>query len=337
MPHRKPELTITSRLLIKAASATERWRPATQWVVALASLALVCAADFMTGTQASLMFLYLLVAGLAAWSVGEREGLLFGSLVAVGGGTVHHFQHVLHPEHAVTITTELWNLFARIVTTGLVVILVSGMHGALRLERWRASTDGLTGVLNKASFHERMARRIAAARGTGQGFILCYMDLDGFKQVNDRHGHSAGDDVLRLFANAAVDAIREDDLFARIGGDEFVALLNIPSTDEGDHVASLVHRRISTILDRTCLPVSCSMGALVATADELDPLEAAIQYADSLMYEVKRAGKAALRVGRIDPERSLTAPDCLEIETGMAAIVGTNRHYRVMEGDRRAA
>jgi diguanylate cyclase (GGDEF)-like protein len=337
MPHRKPELAITSRLLIKAASATERWRPATQWAVALTSLALVCAADFVTGTQASLMFLYLLVAGLAAWSVGEREGLLFGLLVAVGGATVHHLQHILHPEHAVPVTTELWNLFARIVTTGLVVILVSGMHGALRLERWRASTDGLTGVLNKASFHRQMAKRLAAARDTDRGFILCYMDLDGFKQVNDRHGHSAGDDVLRIFANAAVDAIRADDLFARIGGDEFVALLSIPSTDDGDHVASLVHRRISTILGRTGLPVSCSMGALVATADELDPLEAAIQFADSLMYEVKRSGKAALRVGRVDPERSLIAPDCLEIETGMAATRGTNPDYRVMESDRRAA
>ena len=337
MPYRKPELAITSRLLIRAASATERWRPATQWMVALASLVIVCAVDFVTGTQASLMFLYLLVAGLAAWSVGEREGLLFGLLVAVGAAAVHHFQHALHPEHAVAVTTELWNLFARIVTTGLVVILVSGMHGALRLERWHAATDGLTGVFNKASFHTRIAERVAAARGTDQGFILCYMDLDGFKQVNDRHGHSAGDDILRLFANAAVEAIREHDLFARIGGDEFVALLNIPSIGDGDHVASLVHRRISTILSRTGLPVSCSMGALVATADQLDPLEAAIQFADSLMYEVKHSGKAALRVGRIDPAKSLTAPDCLEIESGMAAIGGPNRRNRVMESDRRAA
>jgi len=337
VPHRKPELTIASRLLIKAASATERWHPLTQWMIALASLALVCAIDFVTGTQASLMFLYLLVAGLATWSVGEREGILFGLLVAVGGATVHHVQHVLHPEHAVPATTELWNLFARIATTGLVVTLVNGMHGALRLERWRASTDGLTGVLNKASFHDRMARRVVAARGTGQGFILCYMDLDGFKQVNDRHGHSAGDGILRLFANAAVDAIREDDLFARIGGDEFVALLNIPSPTEGDHVAALVHNRISTILARTGLPVSCSMGALVATAEELEPLESAIQFADSLMYEVKRAGKAALRVGRIGPDRSLTTPECLEIESGMESIARSIGQNRVMENDRRAA
>jgi len=337
VPHRQPEMTLTSRLLIRAASATERWRPATQWSVAFASLTSTVLLDYVTGTQASLMFLYLFIAAGAAWSFGEHKGLVFAFLVALSGASVRHFQYLTHPEHSVALATELWNLFARVLTTGMVVILVSGMRTALRLERWRASTDGLTGVLNKASFHERMAKRVARLRGTEAGFILCYMDLDGFKQVNDRHGHSAGDDILRLFANAAVDAIRENDLFARIGGDEFVALLSIPCVEEGDHVASLVHRRLSIILAKTGLPVSCSMGALVATADQLDPLEAAVQLADSLMYEVKHTGKAALRVGRVDPERALIAPDRLEIETGMAAKKGEATRSDVMENDRRAA
>jgi diguanylate cyclase (GGDEF)-like protein len=335
--NRQPELTLTSRLLIKAASATERWRPAKQWSIALGSLGAVCAIDTITGVQVALMFLYLLVAGLAAWSFGERKGLLFGLLVAGTGAAIRHFQYLWHPEHALTPATELWNLFARVLTTSLVVVLVSGMRMALQMERWRASTDGLTGALNQASFHERMTQVVAEARGTDRGFILCYMDLDGFKQVNDRHGHSVGDDVLRTFARAANDAIRDRDLFARIGGDEFVALLSIPTTEDGDHVASLVHRRISAILARTGLPVSCSMGALVATADQLDPLDAAIQLADSLMYEVKRSGKAALRVGRIDPEKGLVAPNCFEIETRMAAIAAFNARSDVMVTDRRAA
>lgn len=337
MPHRKPQLTPTSRLLIRVASATEHWRPATQWTVAFASLAGVCTLDLMTSIEVSLALLYLLVAGLAAWSFGERKGLLFGLLVATSGATIRHLQLSLPAEQAASAGAELWNIFARVLTTAMVVALVSGIRVALQLERWRASIDGLTGVLNKASFHRRTARTIANARGTNRGFILCYMDLDGFKQVNDRHGHSAGDAILRLFANAAVDAIRERDLFARIGGDEFVALLSIPSIADGDHVATLVHRRISAILAKTGLPVSCSMGALVATADQLDPLEAAVQFADSLMYEVKRSGKAALRIGRIDPDRGLIAPDCLQIETGMATIPSHARRSDAMLSDRRAA
>lgn len=330
-------MTLTSRLLIKAASATERWHPTTRWIVAFGSLSATAALDFASGTQATLMFLYLLIAGGAAWSFGESKGLGFACLIAATSAMVRHLEYAHHPEHAVAAATELWNLFARLLTTGMVVVLVSGMRTALRMERWRASIDGLTGVLNKASFQDRIASRVARMRGTDAGFILCYMDLDGFKQVNDRHGHSAGDDILRIFAHAAVDAIREDDLFARIGGDEFVALLSIPATTDGDHVASLVHRRISAILGKTGLPVSCSMGALVATADQLEPLEAAVQLADSLMYEVKRSGKAALRVGRIDLGHVLTAPDSLEIETEMAAILRTGPRSDVMENERRAA
>jgi diguanylate cyclase (GGDEF)-like protein len=337
VPHQKPELTLTSRLLIKAAGATEFWRPITQWSVAILSLATVLAVDFLTGTQATLIFLYLLIAGFAAWSLGERKGLVFAILIALAATTLRHFQYLDHPERALKGATEAWNGLARLLSFSLVVVLVSGMRTALQLERWRASTDGLTGVLNKASFHQQMTAAVAAGRNGDLAFILCYMDLDGFKQVNDRYGHSAGDDILRLFANAAVDAIRDKDLFARIGGDEFVALLTIPTKHDGDHVAALVHHRISTILAKTGLPVSCSMGALVATATQLEPLEAAVQLADSLMYEVKRSGKNALRVGRIDPTKALIAPDCLEIKSDLAPSATIAPRSGVIVADRRAA
>jgi diguanylate cyclase (GGDEF)-like protein len=337
MPHRQPELTFTSRLLLKAAGATERWTPPTQWTVAFVSLLAVCALDMVSGARVMPLFFYLLVAGLAAWSFGERKGALFGLLVSMSGVTVRHFQVAADPHLAIVPMTEIWNLIARVLTTSLVVVLVSGMRSAVRLERWRASTDGLTGVLNKSAFQERMTTAVAAARGTQRAFILCYMDIDGFKQVNDRHGHSAGDEILRLFASAAVDAIRDGDLFARIGGDEFVALINIPAIGQGDHVATLVHRRISDILAKTGLPVSCSMGALLATAGELQPIEAAVQLADSLMYEVKRSGKSALRVGRIDPAKGLIAPDFLRIESDSAGLTSFGNRSCVMAPDRRAA
>jgi len=335
VPHRQPELTLTSRLLIRAAGTTEAWRPLTQWTVALVSLATVLLLDAIMGTQITFAFLYLLAAGFAAWSLGERQGLLFGLLVAAGGTIVRHFQYLGHPELFVTVAAEAWNALARLLSVSLVVVLVSGMRAALRLERWRASTDGLTGVLNKASFHQKMAA--AVARGGDGAFILCYMDLDGFKLVNDRHGHSAGDEILRLFANAAVDVIRGQDLFARIGGDEFVALLSIHAPEDGDHIAGLVHERLSGILARTGLPVTCSMGALIATASQLEPLEAAVRLADSLMYEVKQGGKAALRIGRVDPRKTLVAPDCLQIQTDMVASIPLRKGTGVIGDDRRAA
>ena len=337
VPHRRPELTPTSRLLINIAGATERWRPLTQWGVAFGSLVLICAIDFVSGPQVTLTFLYLLVAGLGAWTFGELRGALFGLLATISGAAVRHLELWQHPEHAIAPATELWNVFARILTTGIVVALVSGMRSAIQLERWRASTDGLTGVLNKESFNRRMAEAIAAARGTKRAFVLCYMDLDGFKQVNDRHGHGAGDRILQLFADGAVAAIREGDLFARIGGDEFVALLAIPTVADGDHVASIVHRRISAILAQTGLPVSCSMGALVATAAQLEPLDAAVQLADSLMYRVKMSGKAALHTGRIDPAKALETPDKLEIPSELVPVSFLGNRSGFIVADRRSA
>jgi len=154
MPHRQPELTLTSRLLLKAAGATERWTPPTQWTVAFVSLLAVCALDMVSGARVMPLFFYLLVAGLAAWSFGERKGALFGLLVSLSGVTVRYFQMSADPHLA--MVPELWNLFARVLTASLVVVLVSGMRSAIQLERWRASTDGLTGVLNKSAFQERM-------------------------------------------------------------------------------------------------------------------------------------------------------------------------------------
>lgn len=163
------------------------------------------------------------------------------------------------------------------------------------------------------------------------------MDLDGFKQINDRYGHNAGDRILRLFADGAVATIRDGDLFARIGGDEFVAMLAIPTVADGEHVASLVHGRISAILTQTGLPVSCSMGALVATAAQLEPLDAAVQLADSLMYKVKLSGKAALHVARVDQSKALVAPDSLEIRSDLAPVSFLGNRPGLIVMDRRSA
>lgn len=326
-----------SRLMIKAAGKSESWSPIQQWITALMSLALVLTLDAITSAQVTLVVFYLMVAGFAAWSLGERKGLLFAILVVTGGATIRHMQYAAHPGHGVPAATEAWNVLARGGATMLVVLLVSGMRSALQLERWRASTDGLTGVLNKASFHRHVMAKVEAARGSNAGFVLCYMDLDGFKLVNDRYGHSAGDEILRLFANAAVDAIREDDLFARIGGDEFVAMMAVPHIDDGDRVASIAHNRLTAILASTGLPVTCSMGAVIASADQMNPIEAAIQLADALMYEVKKSGRDALRVGRIDPTKIAPQQNSLEIQSDVAASAHNAADSALMVRDRRAA
>jgi diguanylate cyclase (GGDEF)-like protein len=109
-------------------------------------------------------------------------------------------------------------------------------HAALALA---ARTDGLTGCLNHAAMQDTLRREIERCRRTGHGLSLALVDLDDFKQVNDRHGHQAGDEVLKHVGAALRDSVRAYDVVARYGGDEFAII----AMDAGEDVAAAVVAR----------------------------------------------------------------------------------------------
>jgi len=164
----------------------------------------------------------------------------------------------------------------RIVSMSLLVVLASGLRCALDQARWSAATDGLTGVLNKGAFTRRLGPLVAQAQRRGDSLVVCYIDLDGFKGVNDGFGHAAGDKLLCQFSEAAVNVIRAHDLFARIGGDEFIALLTVASCPQGDTAAERLHDRLSRILRDIGHDVTCSVGALVLDSRQVTLPERAI-------------------------------------------------------------
>jgi diguanylate cyclase (GGDEF)-like protein len=298
---RPPIASGLSQYLAGLAEATTRlphWQAA---AIAFVALAVLGAADQATGPQVNLVVFYLLITCFAAWCLGAARGFLFGIITVLVAGTINgfHFGHQLPGQDGAT-GARVWNIFSRLMSTSVMVLLSTGLRGALDLERWRASTDGLTGVLNKAAFTAQMETAIARAQQRGSALVLAYIDLDGFKGVNDGYGHAAGDGVLRTFAASASDAIRSTDLFARIGGDEFVALLTVPDCGQGDGVAEMLHYRLARILRGTGYRVTCSMGALIMDSRDVTAPGRIIDVADRLMYEVKRSGKDALRVARGD-------------------------------------
>lgn len=299
MPHRPPRLSFVSRHFVGLAERMTAFSLAHVWTLVLSTTAAVAALDYATG-PISVGLLYTLIICFAAWCLREAGGLIATAIVVATLSTVSHF--TLHGAGGIpiAISAEIWNGVSRFLSNAAVALLVGGLRSALELERWRAATDGLTGVMNKAAFNIRRARLVNRAKRAGGAVVLAYMDLDGFKQVNDRHGHSAGDRVLTAFAQGASDAVRSTDLFARIGGDEFVALLNVPDCVRGDVLADLLHRRLTRVLQETGFPVTCSMGALVMPAGSIDDADDLIAIADRLMYEVKRSGKNALRIARGD-------------------------------------
>ncbi|HWH43221.1 MAG TPA: GAF domain-containing protein [Thermoleophilaceae bacterium] len=129
-----------------------------------------------------------------------------------------------------------------------------------------ARTDGLTGCLNHAALHETMAQEIARCRRTGQELSLVLMDLDGFKQVNEHHGHLVGDEVLRRVGHALQATLRPYDHVARYGGDEFALVAIDAGESEAGEIAERATGRIAAALDDFAADWPAGAGGRRATA-----------------------------------------------------------------------
>ena len=158
----------------------------------------------------------------------------------------------------------------------------------------RADIDPLTDLPNRRAFERELTRSLAYVRRHGAAAALLYLDLDDFKRVNDRHGHSAGDAMLRAVTSVLGRYVRESDIVARIGGDEFALLLW--GCDEANAVAKAL--TLEAAVDRTTathdgavLTVGASVG--VALLLPLDQPAATIERADRAMYARKAVRRAA--------------------------------------------
>ena len=159
--------------------------------------------------------------------------------------------------------------------------------------RAQATHDGLTGLANRRLFEDRLGQAIAKARRSGDMLAVLFVDLDGFKQVNDSLGHDAGDSLLVEVARRFGACVREGDTLARLGGDEFTVVID-PLRQMAD--AGLVARKLLDSLAPpfelagTKVNLSASIGIGVFPQDPAD-LETLLKCADAAMYEAKRAGK----------------------------------------------
>jgi diguanylate cyclase (GGDEF)-like protein len=155
-----------------------------------------------------------------------------------------------------------------------------------------ADHDSLTGLRNRRVFDQDLSVQISRCKRYGEQAALLMIDLDDFKQINDRHGHAAGDEMLRIVARALVKRLRGSDLVARIGGDEFAVLLAHVRPAQSNSVREDLRRIIG---DCTVVVVGATLrtGASVGIAhlnDLMPSAEAALLAADRSMYAAKRAG-----------------------------------------------
>jgi diguanylate cyclase (GGDEF)-like protein len=162
---------------------------------------------------------------------------------------------------------------------------------SLRTAETQASTDALTGLPNRRYFEEFVSL-LAQRRRAGDAVGILMVDIDKFKVLNDTHGHATGDEVLRAVAGAIVSAVREDDVPARFGGEEFIVLLRNPDPGVAVEVGERIRASVRGLdLGRLGVrSVSVSVGVAVADGPDV-PIEELIETADKALYRAKRAGR----------------------------------------------
>jgi diguanylate cyclase (GGDEF)-like protein/PAS domain S-box-containing protein len=179
-------------------------------------------------------------------------------------------------------------------TVGAVVLLhdVTEMRGMARQMSYQATHDALTGLVNRREFERRLQESVDIAHRGDGAHVLCYLDLDRFKTINDTSGHIAGDAMLRECAKILRDAVRDSDTVARVGGDEFGMLLVGCPLEKARQIADDVCRAVSDfrfVWKDKIFNVGVSVG-LVEIARDSGTMEEALAAADSACYVAKRQG-----------------------------------------------
>ncbi len=184
-----------------------------------------------------------------------------------------------------------WNGFVRLIF----FITIPSLLYFWSKENVNALHDSLTGLPNRRSFMQTAEYEMKRCRRYGHPMSLAFIDLDNFKQINDKFGHQAGDILLGQIAEAFQKNIRDTDSFARIGGDEFVLLM--PETDDASAFSVMtrdINRVTPPLLSGIYSSVTLSVGILTCLKNPPD-LSEIMKRADQLMYEAKKEGKNRIK------------------------------------------
>jgi diguanylate cyclase (GGDEF)-like protein len=183
-------------------------------------------------------------------------------------------------------------MFAHTILLSVLLVAISKERFELD-QRTKAQTDPLTGALNRRAFASRGSRLLARHAYEQAPLCLLFLDLDHFKSLNDRFGHSGGDDVLMRFVNQLNSSIRPTDFLFRIGGEEFCCLLPHTSQDQAQSVAERIRRQFEAAeVDVAGMPVRATVSIGIASTETFGyDLHVLTRRADSAVYAAKRAGR----------------------------------------------
>jgi diguanylate cyclase (GGDEF)-like protein len=273
---------------------------AVAWIAAVMTLAPEASAMRMT-IGAGIVAIYAALTATELWS--ERRKTMQRRWPTIVVPVMHGFVlmlpillgDLLHP-HDAGFSSSIWvSAFAielvlyAVGTVFVIFMLVT--ERTVSAHRTAASTDPLTGMFNRRGFAEATSRVIEREANAGRPVTVMILDIDHFKSINDRFGHPAGDEVLKLFAAIVVNTLRITDLSGRIGGEEFAALLPC-SLEEGILAADRVREAFESsgvVVDEGPVETTVSIG--VAGGPAGTELEVLLAAADTALYQAKRGGR----------------------------------------------
>jgi diguanylate cyclase (GGDEF)-like protein len=233
-----------------------------------------------------------------------------GRLAIVTGFCIWAFFFFLHPfivtyRAYADIASHIWNMQKSLISIGMILVM---LEEQVSCNRWLALHDELTGLSNRRSFEDHLSTSLERCRRAHATLAVFMLDLDGFKQINDTHGHHAGDQLLRHVADNLREHFGGFDSIARLGGDEFTMVACNPSHPETIELLRDNIREVTEIpffLDGHRLSVSASIG-IALYPEDADDATRLLRIADLRMYSLKQA-RTPLRHIRLDSVPALTA------------------------------
>lgn len=256
-----------------------------RFVTTLSLVALLGAVDYFTGYELSFSIFYLIPVAIGAWYGGGTHSRVLAFLAAstwlsVDLAAGHQYSHPVIP---------FWNALVRLGFFLITAILLARLRHALQTQVALAEIDSLTGIMNARIFAVRYKIVAELARRHRRTLAIGFVDLDGFKAVNDTLGHSIGDRVLKEVARVISSRIRASDSVARLGGDEFALLLET-ELEGARFLFANVRNDLIALATENSWPIGFSIGVAVFGRPPAE-CDDAIKFADHLMYRVKAAGK----------------------------------------------
>ncbi len=258
-----------------------------KWIILIAgcvAISLVGYVDSITAQKYSLYIFYAVPIFLGAWFAGPAAGILFSSLSVFMWMVV---EFPLSPWEPLTI---LWNAGLRLCFFIGISTVISSLKATLEREKASAGIDFLTELPNRRTFFAVANQERDSAIRHRRPLTLAYIDLDDFKEMNDRSGHDVGDILLKEVGLVLKENVRSSDCVARIGGDEFVVLFPETNFESGQTaIRKLVDAWKVRMLAKHW-NISVSVGAVTYT-DRIPDIMEMVSEADRFMYEAKASGK----------------------------------------------